>query len=107
MECIYCKRDIPDSAKKCSHCHSYQDPSYAPRRNYDTADLVIKFVGSTFAVMAVAGAALAFFGIKSFNDIVTRAAEMQSQSEKQLTELTKDRQQIQAILLSTLHSRFG
>src|SRR5260370_41202144 len=95
-ECAYFRQRIPDAAKKCFYCHSYQDPRDAQRTNYDSADLVIKFVGTTFAVAAVVGAVVGFIGFKSFNDITKRTDEIHAQSDKQLKDFAENIKQMRA-----------
>jgi hypothetical protein len=93
-ECVYCRQNIPDTAKKCFYCHSYQDPRDAPRPSYDAADLVIKFVGALFAVAAFV--ATGFIGFKTFNDITKRTEEIHNQAERLQKEFAENIQQIQA-----------
>jgi hypothetical protein len=129
--CIYCGGDIADLARKCHHCHSFQNPADAPRAGFDTANLVISFVGSIAGIATVAAAIFAYFGFKTVDDINKRANEINtradttlatannklSEFEKQISALTAQGQatnkkseetqgRLNALFVSTQYVRF-
>ncbi|MGA9599938.1 MAG: hypothetical protein WBS22_06740 [Methylocystis sp.] len=68
--CLYCSQEIPDTAQKCFHCHSYQNPGLEPKKA-DAATLVIGFVGLMITIATIIGAVISFMGIKNYNELQT------------------------------------
>jgi tetratricopeptide (TPR) repeat protein len=78
--CVYCGGEIPDIAKKCSLCQSFQNPLDEPKRPTDIATLVIKFVGCVAIGVSVVAGLLGFLGVTSTSEINDRANKLVDQT---------------------------
>ena len=88
-KCVYCAQDIPDLARKCPLCHSFQTTSDEPKKPIELATLVISFVGSVAAVATITAGTFAYFGFQSIADVNKRTGTILEQS----TTILKDAQE--------------
>lgn len=80
--CNHCSNQIHDSAKKCEHCHSFQNPADEPKKNLDTANLVISLIGVITIGFAIIGGLFGFLGYQSMEDFRKTSSEIKQKNEE-------------------------
>jgi hypothetical protein len=81
-KCNFCGQDIPELARKCFHCHSYQNPADAPKASFDLATLVISFIGVSASIAIIAAGVFSYFGYKNISEISDRSNKILDDTKK-------------------------
>ena len=79
-DCRLCGEPIQETARRCRHCQSFQDPADAPKQNFDLATLVISFVGIIATIGTIAAGIFGYFGFRTIGDINDRTKELSQRS---------------------------
>jgi tetratricopeptide (TPR) repeat protein len=108
-KCVYCGGDIPDLARKCPFCHSFQSPSDEPKKPTDIATLVIQFVGSVTTAAALAVAVVGYIGFKNISDMNDQVGKMKivvSDTETRLKRFDDTSLLLNALSIREAYARF-
>jgi hypothetical protein len=81
-KCNFCGQDIPELARKCFHCQSYQNPADAPKASFDLATLVISFIGVSASIAIIAAGVFSYFGYKNISEISDRSNKILDDTKK-------------------------
>lgn len=68
-KCKFCCADIPEFARKCQYCASFQDSADERKPDVTVATLVISFVGLVAALGTIAVAIFGYFGFQTINQM--------------------------------------
>lgn len=89
MKCQFCGLEIEETAKKCQHCLSFQNLAVSKKR-YDTANLIISFIGIITIAFTLTLGISGYIGFKSLTDLRARSQSILEKSDKAIDEFKKE-----------------
>jgi FlaG/FlaF family flagellin (archaellin) len=105
--CLFCGLQIQDSARKCEHCHTFQNPNDEPKRNLDIATLVISTVGVIAVIVTLGAGAFSYFAFQSVAELNKKAESIEKKNQERIDQIvTETTDKLNSLVLLHEHDRF-
>jgi hypothetical protein len=105
--CLFCGQQILDSARKCEHCHTFQNPNDEPKRSFDLATLVISTVGVIAVIVTLGAGAFSYFGFQSVAELNKKAEAIEKKNQERIDQIvTETTDKLNSLVLLHEHDRF-